>query len=1460
MSTRKRYNVWSRWLLTIGISACILLGVVTCSAGFWGSWTISAAGRTISAEKVVHFESLGDQSDKYIYLSDMTYLPSSKSGYGSFLKDEAARISLQHEGATVSFPKGLWAHATSNLDYDLREYQDYDYFTTFYGVNNTSNQNGSVKFYFYVSDDAQNWRLVSEENPVVMRKGMAAGFVKIPIKGVNYLRLVADKDGSNANDHAVYGDAKLIKDSYRQYAVPSVDELDAEIKSQYSNTTIEASPDYEMEVLRRNFVKGAGQYALTTFIEESVENREVLNWLYNDLDTMRMYTTGGKPSGSYLQSLRALTELYEAYSSDMNDRTRLKTTAGTRGELYKKMMITISLTHSQQVRFWVRDQGEMAGNASSPNISSPVKRYAVYKRMYLADKLVDTIFESLEVEEMRYLMATELGDDEIEWLNDYLTAINKPNYAWPPVPYISIGNHYWFDSNYAAENQQKWNDKYHLIGSNYLGNGDYSLSGNYKIGFEKYAPHLWMVMEHGGVCWQISNTGQNMVASRGIPSTTLGQPGHVAFANYEVKNGVPIWALTNDVSGWQQTNFTGYTNTQTYHQVRQLNNWGARDNSYLNINRFGYQGSYIVMAQAALNDFENYEKSQELTLSADIYGDDLAKQERLYREALQVQNINFDAWTGLVRTYMADESKTAEDYYNLAKEMAGSLKLYPVPFYDLMQAILSEVPVTAGNVSASYNAMIEMLLTNTLKEAAKVPDQVYDGRYNQAGVTRTMANYLLGRLNNEVAKFSFDGDEETAGYLKLGAKYENSSAAWEFSLDGGRTWLGQEGGQGWVTDKSIKLTTEQIKSITAENDILVHIQGVPRSEENIYVIDITAQEKPSNLYANDNENRVIGVSTYAEWRYNDGEAWKAYRDEMPVLSGDASVQVRNGATGTKLASDYDTYSFTVDTDTDERHYVPVAHLSIAGVSSQATAQGRPATNAIDGNIHTNWHSAWNGTDTERFITIKFDHDVDLRAVEYYQGAGGNGKILDGTLYGSMDGETWETLQQVKDWKWSSNDAIEYHTFELETPVRVRYVKIVADKASNGNWFVARMFNFYEDLTNNPRLTAGVDYSTTEPTSGQVVARLVNPSEPISITNNDGKDTYIFNDNGEFTFEFEGKNSGQKGQVTARVDWIQHDAPVGRIVYGCVKDDMGDMDEEIDCSGARKVNRSVTARLVFDEDADVTILNNGVQTRSSDDNQSSDQDSLDPFTYLFMENGEFIFEYVDKAGNRGAAVARVDWIDKVAPVAKVEYSTTSETTGRVTARLVKTSDEDEDFVVINNNGSDVYHFVENGEFMFEFRDEAGNRAATTARVDWITKSEERPDDPGDPDDDPSNPDDNPVGPVGPGPSDSDDIDDNIDEGDSSTGDVGGSGTGDVNGGAGDNQDDSSAKDDMSGSDNGEGNDKFTDSDRLEPNGANEEKLPETGSSLFSDVWLWVGISVISIMMIGVGVGMIRNRQR
>ena len=175
-------------------------------------------------------------------------------------------------------------------------------------------------------------------------------------------------------------------------------------------------------------------------------------------------------------------------------------------------------------------------------------------------------------------------------------------------------------------------------------------------------------------------------------------------------------------------------------------------------------------------------------------------------------------------------------------------------------------------------------------------------------------------------------------------------------------------------------------------------------------------------------------------------------------------------------------------------------------------------------------------------------------------------------------------------------------------------------------------------------------------------------------------TYVFTEKGEFTFEYEDR-VGNKGRITAKVDWIQKEAPKAMVTY--------------DIESATKEN--VTATLECTED--ITVINN-------------DGSNI----YTFVDNGEFEFIYTDRAGNEGRTLAKVDWIDRIAPVAKVIYDNTKPTANNVIATL----ECDEEIIVINNEGSKTYTFTENGEFEFIYEDKAGNEGRTLAIVNWINK--------------------------------------------------------------------------------------------------------------------------------------------
>ncbi len=1137
----------------------------------------------------IGYTSVKATNNQRMYLSDIPYdEENSKAASGHLIKldknDSDKLITLKVNDKPEVFLKGVTAWASSQVVYNISDY-DFDYFTAYVGVDigEQSNYfNTGVKFYIYVSNDGKNWEKETETG--VLYGWSEAQPIKVNIKGVKYLKLEASSNSKDWwaewYDEAIYADAKLIKDGYVEDKESEVDfiktleEYDKELKNYDVD---DMTSEHELTLLQRELVRRADYDILQAVARYDEDNEIALRWLMSDVDNLRLYVLGGEPDGNYVSSIQALAKLYKKHKADL-ERTD-KTKYGTvYGELYKKMMITISLTHSAQVALWM-------DTTSPENQSDPVTRYEIFKDLHANDKFVVSKnqdhtpwFESLKVEEMRFVMNNIIDDEEIVWLNEYTQKYindhpNEEEKYLQPHPYMK-----YLDPDYSRpefhdeSKKEEWDDKYDFL--------------RYGVTFRPGVNKLWMNIEGGAVCGGISKIGSNIRGVHGTPSSVISQPGHAALIYYRKdKDGNGYWTIDNDVSGWA---LSGKTEKLS---VRMPLGWGS--DSYAE----GYCATYIVLAQEALNHYESYEEAEEIIMTADIYKDNPEKQEEIYRKALEVEPINIDAWYGLINLYKADENTSEEKYYELAEDICENLKCFPLPMYQLSNLIKPMLK------STEYSFKFTVLQINTLTEGTTWEDNT---KVYQPSITQTVAKYLLGQMDKDLATFSFDGED--AGKIVLSSNYDDSGIHWDYSIDGKQTWIDVT----YTPEEEHKetLTDEQLSKINAEDDIYVHIYGTSYEDENnIFKIDIQDQKKLADLYNNDLENRIVGVNEHTEWRYTDEDEWISYEDESPDLTGDKTIQVRQSATGTMLASEITTYTFTADDQPETRKYVPVAHLSIAGVSSETTGGNKgEAVNVIDGNYNTRWHSAWNGSDQERYIIIKVDRKIELSALDYVPAGGGNGKILEGQILGSIDGEEYTEIGTVK---WDNNE--ETKTIEFEDKPTVQYIKIIGTKTSSaggGSFMTGRMFNIYQDLTKNPHPTAGIGYNTQKLTNQNVIARLVNPSTDITITNHDS-DVYVFEENGEFTFEFYDNKTKKEGTATAIVDWIDKTAPTATIEYH---------------SGSG-IDSEVTAEITPSEE--VTVLNN--------------KDGKEGYTYTFDQNGEFTFKLQDKAGNIGEVTASVNWI-------------------------------------------------------------------------------------------------------------------------------------------------------------------------------------------------------------------------
>ncbi len=1203
-------------------------------------------GRTIKIERGEVLSYNAEKANDVVYLSDIPY-KKAQVGWGTLGLDKTnsnTSLTMYIDGAAVVVKKGIFAHATSTIEYDISNYKDYDYFTTYYGLNTSAGSNGNgAKFYIYTSQDGKEWTLKTEENPTALKGNNGAVHVKIDIRDANYIKLYAHDNGSNGSDHAVWGDAKLVKEGHNDNVMTTVEEFDKIIKENYKSGTVEG--DLKLVLLQRTFIKRVGQYQLRSFLESDPKNRETLDWFLNDEEAIRLWTIGGKPRGTYERALQVLSDLYHTYKDDLSNED--ETELGTKyKDLYLRMMLSLSLTHSANVSLWI------SGN----QYSNAVTRYQIYKDMHLNKLLDNAMFESYTVDEMRGVMMNNIDDEEIMWLHDYSKKFSTTE-RFNPYKYINytFSYSYYRPQYYSQANYSKWDQKYNL--------------SKYNITYQSGKPKLWIVFEEGAVCGGLSKTAANLYGVWGYSSRVVGQPGHAAYIYmYNAGGGKIAWQLANSIvtTGWANTGGSA------------INGWGSRYAT----NSGGIQsGSYVLLAQDAQNEYEKYEKAEMILLLEDVYKGDKNKLERIYRDALNEEIINLDAWIGLINLYISDNSKSDSDLIALAEEVAQAYAYHPLPMYDMTRRIGSKIS------SAGYRSKLMMLQDETLRNATKATakDTLY---YKEVPV---IANAILGVVDSRVATFSFDGTN--AGKIVLSKQLQSAQVTWKYSIDGGNNWI-------QCYEHSAQLTKEQLESINDVNDIKIHITGLPMSDENMYTIDIKKGVFPSNVVSKDDlENKITGATDKMEWTLDPDGEWNSFADTNPTFKGDVRVYIRMLANGIYTMSEPVYFTFTADASSETNRYITRDKLEVIAVSGTS---GGNKDNMLDGNINTAWHSQYNKNNIGQkyipaYATIELDKPRYVSELDYVPDAKatsalGNypaGKASRLDIYVSMDGTNWELAASKSNL--GNNGNLKKITFD--SPLLAKYVRINCPTVYEEGlqyFFSIALINLYEDPSASEIPTADVNYNIIKKTNKDVVAELVDENRPITVTNNDGKTTYTFTENGEFTFEFVDRN-GHKGTATAKVDWIDKSAPKATVQY----------------STTALTNENVVATIKFDKN-DITILTSDVELATNPVDGSK--------TLTFLENGSVELEFQDALGNVGSTTISVDWIDTEAPTAEFEFNTIHLTDGEVIATLVPS----EEVTVTNNGGNTTYTFTENGEFTFEFVDRAGNSGTATATVNWISK--------------------------------------------------------------------------------------------------------------------------------------------
>ncbi len=107
-----------------------------------------------------------------------------------------------------------------------------------------------------------------------------------------------------------------------------------------------------------------------------------------------------------------------------------------------------------------------------------------------------------------------------------------------------------------------------------------------------------------------------------------------------------------------------------------------------------------------------------------------------------------------------------------------------------------------------------------------------------------------------------------------------------------------------------------------------------------------------------------------------------------------------------------------------------------------------------------------------------------------------------------------------------------------------------------------------------------------------------------------------------------------------------------------------------------------------------------------------------FTVTFNNNGTGEYKLVDTNWISNTVPVVVNTIDRIAPLANLQYSNTNPTNTWV---IVSVVNPNETIRIVNNNGSTGYLFTGNGAFTFQVSDLAGNITNLTANVNRINKN-------------------------------------------------------------------------------------------------------------------------------------------
>ena len=264
-----------------------------------------------------------------------------------------------------------------------------------------------------------------------------------------------------------------------------------------------------------------------------------------------------------------------------------------------------------------------------------VDRYRFYRDSRLTGKLHPQ-FDSFDTWEKRFVVSggsnggwSEVGgawgDDSLVWLRDNvkLTAKEYIGACWQ-APYRG----------------------FNLFGDSVQG-PDYYRPFSHVI-------HAERVRDVGGVCGSLSHYGANAARANGLPATTMGEPGHCAYA---VRLSRGDWQPAYTLS-WQRG---------------------------LHISLWGHTWTQLILQEKIFDDKEACDRCTAHVFQARaVKAKNPELAELAYTAALEAQPINYPAWCESVDFLKTSRKPTAESWEVVGKSVSTALAAYPEVAWEVL--------------------------------------------------------------------------------------------------------------------------------------------------------------------------------------------------------------------------------------------------------------------------------------------------------------------------------------------------------------------------------------------------------------------------------------------------------------------------------------------------------------------------------------------------------------------------------------------------------------------------------------------------------------------------------------------------------------------------------------------------------------------------------------------------------